>query len=84
MLPVPDQRFSGKWYTIEIDLQDLAQFILDFEADPETFVHLHFGLDTSQLKSAPVTSTAPSLGPNLSPGSNLNLSVMDALKGVLP
>jgi hypothetical protein len=49
MLPILDQRFAGKWYTIECLPTELHDLIKEFKQDPEGFVLLYFDLEISKL-----------------------------------
>lgn len=49
MLPIQDQRFSGKWYTIECYSTELHDLIKEFQQNPEVFVLECFSLDITKL-----------------------------------
>lgn len=78
MLPVADQRFAGKWYTIVVCPKDLPDLVNAFDYDPEKFVLENFSLDVMRLKSErPVSKQTTS---TVSTVSSDTSSVMELLK----
>ncbi len=60
MLPIPDQRFAGKWYSLECYSTELQDLTKEFQQDPEEFVLSYFDLDITKLNhSAPAISGEP-------------------------
>lgn len=49
MLPIQDQRFSGKWYSITVREDEISDMVLSYGEDPEAFVLLYFSLDIMKL-----------------------------------
>jgi hypothetical protein len=77
MLPIADQRFSGKWYTETINSVALQEYVEDFYNDPEKFVLDVFNLDISKLKSL---SSLPKGDPGQISSANEVNEAMELLK----
>src|SRR6266481_2260223 len=43
MLPLKDERFAGKYFRLEINLNQLPTLVQNFIHDPEEFINEHFG-----------------------------------------
>ncbi|SRR6266404_4255446 len=76
MLPIMDQRFSGKWYSIECHSTTLHDMLKEFTQDPEEFVLSYFSLDITKLDH---TIPGELIVKNKTIRSNLSLSVADLL-----
>jgi|SRR5580765_1359815 len=59
MLPLEDNRFSGKYFTIYSSYEQLAQTLEEFSNDPELFVQKYFSKDP--------TGILPGLNPDKKP-----------------
>ena len=79
MLPIQDQRFAGKWYSITVRPDEIPDLVLSYDENPEAFALSYFDLDVTKLDHTTSATAGEPVMKSKTTHSNLSLSVAELL-----